>query len=107
MSTSRTGRRVLLAAAMAATLTLPLVQSAQAFGAAQPSAGARPAATPSAVTPSAGAASTGTPSAGTGTFDGARTGYDEVDRLGDAVARAGTAAPAPGGGSLGDAHSTT
>ncbi|MFI9329160.1 collagenase [Kitasatospora sp. NPDC052868] len=102
MSTSRTGRRVLLAAAMAATLTLPLVQSAQAFGAAQPAVGTQSVGTQPAGAPSTGTPSTGAPSTA-GTFDGARTGYDEVDRLGDAVARAGTAAPAPGGGSLGDA----
>ncbi|MFC9330650.1 collagenase [Kitasatospora sp. NPDC057015] len=90
MSTHRTARRVLLAAAMAATLTLPAVQSAQAFGAEAPPAAARtttPAADPTA----------------TRTTEPAPTGYDEVDRLGDAVAKAGTAAPAPGGGSLGDA----
>ncbi|MFI6446843.1 collagenase [Kitasatospora sp. NPDC050543] len=88
MSTPRTARRVLLAATLAATLTLPAIETANAFSTGAPTAPAAPV-----TAPAAGPAFTAdAPSA---------TGYDEVDHLGDAAARTGTAAPAPGGGSLG------
>ncbi|MGW6912727.1 collagenase [Kitasatospora sp. NPDC054939] len=86
MSTPRTARRVLLAAVLAAGLTLPALQSAQAApgpAAPAPTSPAQPTAPATAELPE-------------------RTAYDEVDRLGDSVPRTGTAAPAPGGGSLGD-----
>ncbi|MER5866603.1 collagenase [Kitasatospora sp. NPDC002040] len=83
MATPRTARRVLLAAVLTASLALPAVQTVQAV----------------AQTPVAGPAAKATAPAPT-----VPTGYDEVDRLGDAVARTGTAAPAPGGGSLGSGH---
>ncbi|WP_405020374.1 collagenase [Kitasatospora sp. NBC_00070] len=79
MATSFTTRRVLLAAVLTATLTLPAIQTGQAL-AQSPVAAPAAATAPAPVAP---------------------TGYDEVDRLGDATARTGTAAPAPGGGSLG------
>ncbi|MFD0273922.1 collagenase [Kitasatospora sp. NPDC127111] len=85
MSSSPSARRILLAAALAAALTLPALQSAQAA----PSAPAAP----TAPTPVAPTTAQDVPE---------RTAYDEVDRLGDAVAEPGSAAPAPGGGSLGD-----
>ncbi|MDH6127049.1 collagenase [Kitasatospora sp. GP82] len=86
MSTTRATRRVLLAAAIAASLTLPAVQTAQAL-------------TPAAATaPSPVASAAGAPTA-----DPRPTGYDDVDQLGNAVAKTGSAAPAPGGGSLGSA----
>ncbi|KQV22905.1 collagenase [Kitasatospora sp. Root107] len=78
MATPRTTRRVLLAAVLTATLALPAIQTGQAI----------------AQTPVAGSAAT-TPA------PTLPTGYDEVDRLGDVTAKTGTAAPAPGGGSLG------
>lgn len=85
MSTPPATRRVLLAAVLAAGLTLPALQSAYAHTPAAPAAA--PAATP----------------APTATADAPeRTAYDEAAHLGDAVARPGGAAPAPGGGSLGD-----
>ncbi|WP_371501286.1 collagenase [Kitasatospora sp. NBC_00374] len=86
MSTPRTARRVLLAAALAASLTLPAVQTAQAIGAA-----AAPAAPVGTSPASPAPAPASNPSA-----------YDEVDHLAAATAKAGGAAPAPGGGSLGD-----
>ncbi|AUG76176.1 peptidase M9 [Kitasatospora sp. MMS16-BH015] len=82
MTTPRTARRVLIATALAASLTLPALQTAQALT------------PPPAVT---------APSSSTPTVPGP-TGYDEVDHLGTAAAKPGTAAPAPGGGSLGDSH---
>ncbi|MFE2914874.1 collagenase [Kitasatospora indigofera] len=89
MPTHSTARRVLLAATLAATLTLPALQSAQAATPAGPTAPA-PVATP---------APTQAPVTGTAPDP---TAYDEVDHLGTATAKAGGAAPAPGGGSLGD-----
>lgn len=79
MSTPRTARRVLIATALAASLTLPAVQTAQAI--AHPAAAAVSAPTTAPV-----------PNP---------TAYDDVDHLGTATAKAGAAAPAPGGGSLG------
>ncbi|MEV4555687.1 collagenase [Kitasatospora sp. NPDC049285] len=70
-------RKTLVAAVLAASLTMPVLQSTQAL----------------AVTPTA-AASHLSPSPD-------RTAYDEVDHLGSATAKAGGVAPAPGGGSLG------
>lgn len=88
MSTTHTTRRVLLAAAIAASLTLPAVQTAQAL---TPASATRTAAAPTAAPP----VTAPVPDP---------TAYDDVDHLGTAVARTGTAAPAPGGGSLGSAR---
>ncbi|MFG2842969.1 collagenase [Kitasatospora sp. NPDC048296] len=93
MSTSRVAKRVLLAAATAATLTLPTLQSAQA---------AAPTPAPSATATKAGPART-TPTQTTPaqTDPDQRTAYDDADHLGTATAKPGAPAPAPGGGSLG------
>ncbi|MEU9078771.1 collagenase [Kitasatospora sp. NPDC048538] len=88
MSTSRVAKRVLLAATMAATLTLPTLQTAQAL---------TPAAT-TATAPTSGATAS---TAGSPVGADQRTAYDDADHLGSAAARPGSAAPAPGGGSLG------
>jgi len=80
VSKPRTARRVLLAAALAASLTLPAIQTAQAL-----------------TRPAAAGSSTTTPA------EPLPTAYDDVDRVGNVVARAGSAAPAPGGGALGSA----
>ncbi|GAA2235470.1 hypothetical protein GCM10010430_15300 [Kitasatospora cystarginea] len=94
MSTTHTTRRVLLAAAIAASLTLPAVQTAQAL---------TPAPTASTAHTAASAARTAATTPRTvPTPD--PTAYDDVDHLGTAVARTGAAAPAPGGGSLGTAR---
>ncbi|MQS11252.1 collagenase [Streptomyces kaniharaensis] len=66
---------------MAATLTLPALQSAQALTPA-PAVTATPKATPTPDVPSS-------------------TAYDDVDHLGTDAAKPGAPAPAPGGGSLG------
>ncbi|MER7673621.1 collagenase [Kitasatospora sp. NPDC096128] len=87
MSTSRVARRVVLAAAMAATLTLPTLQSAQAVTAAAATP-QRPHTAPAQATPP-----TSDPDQ--------RTAYDDADQLGAASAKPGAPAPAPGGGSLG------
>ncbi|WP_441247124.1 collagenase [Kitasatospora sp. McL0602] len=84
MSRPRTARRVIIATALAASLTLPALQTAQAFAAPVTATAAAPA-----------AATAPQPD---------RTAYDEVDHLGAATAKPGSAAPAPGGGSLGDTH---
>ncbi|MFJ1753966.1 collagenase [Kitasatospora sp. NPDC088134] len=76
----RPTRKTLLATAVAATLALPVLQSAQ-------SAQALPAVT-AAPAPAPVAAPAG------------RGAYDEVAHLGSATERTGTAAPAPGGGVL-------
>ncbi|MGW2395370.1 collagenase [Kitasatospora sp. NPDC001664] len=81
----RTARRALLAAALAATLTLPAVQTVQAATQAAQATQPAPAAAPATFR-----AETPLP-----------TGYDELAHQGDAVARTGASAPAPGGGSLG------
>ncbi|MFJ2576832.1 collagenase [Kitasatospora aureofaciens] len=81
MSTPHIAKRVLLAATMAATLTLPTLQSAQALTPA-PAATATPKAAPTPDAPQ-------------------RTAYDDADQLGTDAAKPGAPAPAPGGGSLG------
>ncbi|MFI8455987.1 collagenase [Kitasatospora sp. NPDC085464] len=86
MSTSRVARRVLLASAMAVTLTLPTLQTAQALT-------PTPAASAPASAPTAPKSSTPAPDP--------LTAYDDVDHLGDDTAKPGAPAPAPGGGSLG------
>ncbi|MFJ8622945.1 collagenase [Kitasatospora sp. NPDC093550] len=92
MSTSRVARRVLLASAMAVTLTLPTLQTAQALTPTAPRA-TTPAATTSAAKPTTAPTPTDTPDQ--------RTAYDDVDHLGADAAKPGAPAPAPGGGSLG------
>ncbi|MER7767494.1 collagenase [Kitasatospora sp. NPDC096140] len=89
MSTSRVARRVLLASAMAVTLTLPTLQTAQALT-------PTPATSAPASAPTAPTSSTPAPAA-----PDQRTAYDDVDHLGADTAKPGAPAPAPGGGSLG------
>ncbi|MFI9786755.1 collagenase [Kitasatospora sp. NPDC051984] len=79
----RSPRKTLLAAAIAVTLALPVLQSTHAL-AADPV----PAAPAGAPVPA----------------PAERTAYDEAEHLGSATPQAGTAAPAPGGGSLGGDH---
>lgn len=77
MSKTRTARRVLLAAALAASLTLPAIQTAQAF---------------------APATATAPTAAATGSIPDPTT-YDDADHLGAATLTPGGVAPGPGGGS--------
>ncbi|MEU9040981.1 MULTISPECIES: collagenase [unclassified Kitasatospora] len=96
MSTSRVARRVLLASAMAVTLTLPTLQTAQAL-------------TPTPTTTSPSATASTTTAAANPTPAGPATpatadqptAYDDAEHLGTATAKPGAPAPAPGGGSLG------
>ncbi|GAB7185852.1 collagenase [Kitasatospora sp. Ki12] len=92
MSTSRVAKRVLLASAMALTLTLPTLQTAQALTPTPSS--------PSA--PTAQSAAPATPATPAQADPDRRTAYDDVDHLGTDAAKPGAPAPAPGGGSLGD-----
>ncbi|RKE22805.1 collagenase [Streptomyces sp. TLI_171] len=75
----RSTRKTLLAAAIAASLAVPFLQSTHA-------AAADPAPAAAAAAPTD------------------RTAYDDVDHLGAATEQVGAVAPAPGGGSLGDGH---
>ncbi|GAA1218699.1 collagenase [Kitasatospora nipponensis] len=93
MSQLRPVRRVLLAATLAASLTLPAIQTAQALTTSAAPTAALPAPSAPAPAPAAPAA----PSPGAGATPSA---FDEVDQLGTATASTASAAAAPCDGSL-------